>query len=388
MAIAIEQQTRGAGAPRTALVARLRAIDPRYNAPAAFTTGLIGAAVVFGAVQLFNNPALFFQTFMKSMGLGSVYALIALGFVLIFKATQTVNFAQGALAATGALFVAFLVYERRTVVDGQSVAVHDGQIPFTSIGNPIDHVGGPQWVHWALSVAVALAFAAAVGLVVERLAIRPMIGEPLFSVAVITLGLEIVFREFNNDAVKIDLRPVTPPWGVDGFTVGGAFINWSFVAAMVTAAAAFVAVFFFYRSRLGIAMRAVAFDQEAAMAQGVSVGRVFAIAWAAGAVLAAIGGIFATQPPVAQTLAVDQETANIAFRALPAVVLGGLDSASGALLGGLIVGVAEIYAGQYAAGNISWLGAGYPLIVPYVVMIIGLLVRPFGIFGTPEIRRV
>ena len=149
--------------------------------------------------------------------------------------------------------------------------------------------------------------------------------------AVITLGLEIVFREFNNDAVKIDLRPVTPPWGVDGFTVGGAFINWSFVAAMVTAAAAFVAVYFFYRSRLGIAMRAVAFDQEAAMAQGVSVGRVFAIAWAAGAVLAAIGGIFATQPPVAQTLAVDQETANIAFRALPAVVLGGLDSASGAL---------------------------------------------------------
>ena len=157
---------------------------------------------------------------------------------------------------------------------------------------------------------------------------------------------------------------------------------------MVTAAAAFVAVYFFYRSRLGIAMRAVAFDQEAAMAQGVSVGRVFAIAWAAGAVLAAIGGIFATQPPVAQTLSVDQETANIAFRALPAVILGGLDSASGALLGGLIVGVAEIYAGQYAAGNASWLGAGYPLIVPYIVMIIGLLIRPYGLFGTPEIRRV
>ena len=78
----------------------------------------------------------------------------------------------------------------------------------------------------------------------------------------------------------------------------------------------------------------------------------------------------------------------VAFRALPAVVLGGLDSVSGALLGGLIVGVAEIYAGQYAAGNISWLGAGYPLIVPYAVMIVGLLVRPYGLFGTPEIRRV
>ena len=354
--------------------ARFQAVDLRRGAPRAFLVGVLAAAVIFGALQLANNPSLFFQTFMKSMGLGSTYALIALGFVLIFKATQTVNFAQGALAATGALFVSFLVI--------------DGHIPFTSISNPINGLGGPSWFRWGLNVIVALAFAAAVGLVVERLAIRPMIGEPLFSVAVITLGLEIIFRVFNNDAVEVEFREIGVPWLANGFKVGNLLINWSFIAAMVAAAAAFVAVYFFYRSRLGIAMRAVAFDQEAAMAQGVSVGRVFAIAWAAGAVLAAIGGIFATQPPVAQTLSVDQETANIAFRALPAVILGGLDSASGALLGGLIVGVAEIYAGQYAHGNVSWLGAGYPLIVPYVVMIVGLLVRPYGLFGTPEIRRV
>ena len=150
----------------------------------------------------------------------------------------------------------------------------------------------------------------------------------------------------------------------------------------------FVAVAVFYRSRLGIAMRAVAFDQEAAMAQGINVGRVFAIAWAAGAVLAMIGGVFSTQPPVKQSVAVDPETANIAFRALPAVILGGLDSATGALLGGLIVGAAEIFAGQYAAGETDLIGAGYPVIVPYIVMMIGLLVRPYGLFGTPEIRRV
>ncbi len=350
------------------------ALDLRGGAPRAFLLGLLGAAGVFGAVQLANNPALFFQTFMKSIGLGSVYALIALGFVLIFKATQTVNFAQGALAATGALFVSFLVA--------------DGNIPFTGVSNPINGLGGPEWLRWGLNVLVALGFAAIVGLVVERLAIRPMVGEPLFSVAVITLGLEIVFRTFNNDAVEVEFRSLGIPWAVDGFKVGGLLINWSFIMAIATAVAAFAGVYFFYRTRLGIAMRAVAFDQEAAMAQGVSVGRVFAVAWAAGAVLAAVGGIFATQPPVAQTLAVDQETANIAFRALPAVILGGLDSASGALLGGLIVGVAEIYAGQYAAGNTSWLGNGYPLIVPYVVMIVGLLVRPYGLFGTPEIRRV
>ena len=354
--------------------AKLRAIDLRLGAPRAFLLGVLATALIFGVVQLANDPGLFFQTFMKSMGLGSTYALIALGFVLIFKATQTVNFAQGALAAAGALFLSFLAI--------------DGNIPFTNISNPLNSLGGPDWLRWGLNVIVALIFAAVVGLVIERVAIRPMIGEPLFSVAVITLGLEIMFRVFNNDAVEIEYREIGVPWLAEGFKVGNLLINWSFVAAMVTAAAAFVAVYFFYRSRLGIAMRAVAFDQEAAMAQGVSVGRVFAIAWAAGAALAAIGGIFATQPPVAQTLSVDQETANIAFRALPAVILGGLDSASGALLGGLIVGVAEIYAGQYAQGNISWLGAGYPLIVPYIVMIVGLLVRPYGLFGTPEIRRV
>ncbi len=367
---------------------RLAAIDLRRGAPVGFLIGALAASVIFGMVQLANDPALFFQTLMKSLGLGSVYALIALGFVLIFKATQTVNFAQGALAATGALFLAFLVQKRSIFSEGESVVERDGHIPFTNIANPLDSLGGPQWVHWSLSVIIALAFAAVVGLVVERLAIRPMIGEPLFSVAVITLGLEIMFRVFNNDAVEIELRPIGVPWEISGFKVGGAFINWSFVAAMITAAAAFVAVYFFYRSRLGIAMRAVAFDQEAAMAQGINVGRVFAIAWAAGAVLAAIGGIFATQPPIEQTVSVDQGTANIAFRALPAVILGGLDSVTGALLGGLIVGVAEIYAGQYAAANTSWLGAGYPLIVPYIVMIIGLLVRPYGLFGTPEIERV
>ena len=357
-----------------AAAARLHALALRLGPARGFLAGLLLAALTFGARQLANDPALFFQTFMKSMGLGSTYALIALGFVLIFKATQTVNFAQGALAATGALFVSFLVI--------------DGNIPFTSIANPVNSLPGPGWFRWGLNVLVALAFAAAVGLVIERLAIRPMIGEPLFSVAVITLGLEIMFRVFNNDAVEIEFREIGVPWLATGFKAGDLLINWSFIAAMVTAAAAFLAVFLFYRSRLGIAMRAVAFDQEAAMAQGVSVGRVFAIAWAAGAVLAAVGGIFATQPPVAQTLSVDQETANIAFRALPAVILGGLDSASGALLGGLIVGVAEIFAGQYAHGNVSWLGAGYPLIVPYIVMIVGLLVRPYGMFGTPEIRRV
>jgi branched-chain amino acid transport system permease protein len=273
-----------------------------------------------------------------------------------------------------------------------SFLIVDEHIPFTTIKNPIASIE-PEWLAWLLCVVVALGVAAVLGLVIERLAIRPMVGEPLFSVAVITLGLEIVLRVFSIDAVKIQFRSLDVPWtGENGFfTVGGADgarIEWSYIAAMVAAALAFVAVYFFYRSRMGIAMRAVAQDQEAAMAQGINIGRVFAIAWAAGAALATLGSIFAVQPPVKQTGSVDQETVFVAFRALPAVILGGLDSVQGALVGGLIVGCAEIFAGQYLSSHTDILGAGYPVIVPYVVMIITLLVRPYGLFGTPEIRRV
>ena len=362
----------------------------RFAPATLFLIGILVPLGLFLIVQAFNEPLLFLQTLLRALGLGAVYAIIALGFVLIFKATQTVNFAQGALAVAGALFVSFMV--------------NDEHIPLTTIDNPIADWGraadgGLSWYGWALSVAIALIFAGLLGLLIERLAIRPMIGEPLFSVAVITLGLEIVLRVFNLDTVKVDFRSLQIPWGNDGFRIGGtelesgfyeggAFINWSYIAAMATAAVAFIAVYFFYRSKTGIAMRAVAFDQEAAMAQGINVGRVFAIAWGAGAILAAIGGIFATQPPVTSGGAVEPTTANIAFRALPAVILGGLDSATGALLGGLIIGSAEVLSGQYASGEVDILGAGYPLIVPYVVMVIALLVKPYGLFGTPEIRRV
>jgi branched-chain amino acid transport system permease protein len=336
------------------------------------------AFLVFLVYEIATDPDIVASTTFKALALGSVYALIALGFVLIFKATEVVNFSQGALAMIGALFISFMVADENLPIIGF----------FTEVKNPIYSMGGPDWIKWGLSVIVALGFAALLGLLLERVAIRPMIGQPLFSVAVITLGLEIALRVMANDTVKIQFRSTNAPWGNGGFNIGSGFVNWAYFAAIIAALIAFVAVFFFYRSRMGIAMRAVAHDQEAAMAQGINIGRVFAIAWGAGAVLAAIGGLFATQPPIRQTGAIDPETSLVAFRALPAVILGGLDSVQGALIGGLLVGTAEIYAGQYLSGQTAWLGAGYPLIVPYIVMIIGLLVRPYGLFGTPEIRRV
>ena len=308
----------------------------------------------------------FIQTLAKGLAQGGLYALVALGFVLIFKATQTVNFAQGAIALVGAWFTSLLLI--------------DWEIPGRWIS-------GNTYVVWISSVALAVLMTAVLGLIIERVAIRPMIGEPLFSIAVITLGLEAILRTIGFDAVNLNPRSLAIPWGFDGFNIGDAFVAWTYVAIYIATAIAFVAIFFFFRTRLGIAMRAVAFDQEAALAQGISVGKVFAVAWGASAGLAAVAGVLSSGAPMG-TGVVSAGITGLAFRALPAVILGGLDSVSGALIGGLLIGCAEVFSGQYLADYTSTLGNGYSLIVPYIVMLVVLLVRPYGLFGTPEIRRV
>lgn len=438
--------------------------------------------------------ATFINTIFRGLAVGGVYAIIALGFVIVFKATQVVNFAQGALASAGGLFLSFLVFDQVstdsprgqtpftwwrapfagegfpatseqwasilliTVVGALVVGLLAGKevsgwalgtgffaflvcrwlatrsgftwldSPFISLvvailvgvavgmlykgwrPDPMLAIGGAgtfvslviiaaiggKWIEWMGNLAIALLIGALFGMFLERIAIRPMVGQPLFSMAVITLGLEIVIRQFTSDSVRILSRPVLAPWAADpavegsdgGFKLGGVFYEWSWFAILIAAGLAFVAVNLFYRSKLGVAMRAVSFDQEAAMAQGINVGQVFAIAWALGTGLAVLGGVFATQPPISQEGSVTVLTAFVAFRALPAVILGGLDSVKGALIGGLLIGLAEIFAGQYLAPWQSELGAGYQQVVPYIVMLGVLLVRPFGLFGTPEIRRV
>jgi branched-chain amino acid transport system permease protein len=308
----------------------------------------------------------FIQTLAKGLAQGGLYALVALGFVLIFKATQTVNFAQGAIALIGAWFTSLLLI--------------DWEIPGRWISDY-------TYLNWMSSVALAALMTAALGLLIERLAIRPMIGEPLFSIAVITLGIEAILRTIGFDAVNLNARSLGVPWGFDGFNVGDAFVAWTYVAIYICTAMSFVAIFYFFRTRLGIAMRAVAYDQEAALAQGISVGKVFAVAWGSSAALAALAGVLSSGAPLGQGV-VSAGITGLAFRALPAVILGGLDSVSGALIGGLLIGCAEVFSGQYLAEYTSQLGNGYSLIVPYIVMLIVLLVRPYGLFGTPEIRRV
>lgn len=321
---------------------------------------------------------LFVRTLIRSVALGSIYAIMGMGFVLIFKGTQVLNFAMGAIAMSGALFMSILVSDRGFPI-----------WPLSLLTNPLAPEAGTTAtiLQWLANLVVALIFAALLGLVLERLAIRPMVGQPLFAMAVITLGIEIAMRPFNNDAIAIQGRSLGVPWGNETFTLLGEQIAKSYPAAILCGILAFLAVFFFYRSRLGIAMRAVAFDQEAAMAQGINVGRVFAIAWALGSVLAALAAIFYGMSGWAPNGSVSPEHPILAFRVLPVIILGGLDSVQGAVYGGLIIATFEIFVGEYMSGW-TWLGPGFSSIVPYIVMVIVLLVKPYGLFGTEEIRRV
>ncbi len=300
----------------------------------------------------------------NGLSLGAIYALLALGFVIIFKATQVISFAHGAVAALGAYLVAYFA---------------------TVLNFPGDLIGGPTWLQWTVSALFAVMATAVVGLVLERLTIRPMVGEPIFSIAMVTIGLDIVIRTITNDYISTDPRPLGDPFGTSIWEAGPISMAHSEIATIVVTIVLVVAIAAFFRSRIGVAMRATAFDQEAAMAQGVSVGRIFAIAWAIGAGLAAVAGIFSSLFPRASQ-GVSAETAFFAFRAFPAIILGGLDSVPGAVVGGFAIGLAESFAGKYMTW--SGFGVGFSGIVPYLVMMLVLLVRPYGLFGTEEIRRV
>ena len=312
-----------------------------------------------GVVKLLN-------TLWDGGALGAVYALLALGFVLIYKATQVINFAHGAVASVGAFFLATFAVDKHI---------------------PGRWIGGPEWLAWSLSVVFALLAAVVVGLIIERLAIRPMIGQPLFAVAIITLGIDIVLRSLVDDWLGTSNKSVGSPFGLAVFDIGGVRIPHTQVVSTAVAVVCFVGVGAFFKTRTGIAMRATAFDQEAAMLQGVKVGRVFATAWGIAAALATFAGIFAAMFPRGSGN-LEPGTAFFALRAFPAVILGGLDSTKGAIVGGFVIGIAEIAAAVYLQPFSDTLGNGFQTVVPYLVMLIGLLVRPYGLYGTPEVRRV
>jgi branched-chain amino acid transport system permease protein len=286
----------------------------------------------------------------QGLGTGSVYALLALGFVIIYKSTRVISFAQPAFMLAGAVMVAYLA--------------------------------GP--LGFFLALPLGALGAGLLGLGVERVAVRPMIGRPVFVVAIITLGVDVVLRVITNPFIGIRLLNVGDPWGLKPTTIAGVEVQQRHLAMLVTAAIVVAALFAFFRfTRMGLAMRATAYDQEAALAQGVSVGTVFALSWALAGALAAIGGTFA-----AVGGSVEQSLWLIALVALPVIILGGLDSLPGAVIGGLVVGVLQEVVAEYQRYYPAWVGGNVAIISPYLLMLLVLLVRPYGLFGTREVERV
>jgi branched-chain amino acid transport system permease protein len=281
--------------------------------------------------------------------IGLMYSLIALGFVLVYKATDAVNFAQGE----------FVMIAGFVAVGALTVA-----------GIPL-----------GLSILIALVAMIAFGFALERVMLRKLIGRPVIAVVMATIGLAAILRGLGPFGIFQGTRTLPLPIRDEPFVLGPLFIPpIQLVGGVVSLL--FLAGFgyFFLRSRKGIAMRAVADNQQVAMAMGINVQRYFGLAWAMTGVVSALGGVL-----WGNMLGVDVNLALVGFKVFPVVILGGLDSIPGAIIGGLIVGIVE----NVAAGYVDpYVGGGTKDFAPYVLMILALMIRPYGMFGKRIIERV
>jgi branched-chain amino acid transport system permease protein len=283
--------------------------------------------------------------------LGAIYSLVALGFVTVFKATHVINFAQGSVLLLGAYVIA------RT---------HE------SLG------------FWP-AVLLGVLAAATASMLIDVVLIRRIRRADLGTLAILTLGVDIVLATELSRRIGTDVLSIGAPWGSHVTEFLGIRVATSRVVAGVVAAvlvAGFWAAFKF--TDWGIAMRSAAEDGETASLMGIRRNRVAAAAWAMAGALAAVGGLFLTSFPAA---GVTGGVGLLALAAIPAVVLGGFDSPGGAVVGGLIIGVVSVLTAGYQ-DELSFLGRGLGAVAPFAVMLLVLLIRPSGLFGTREVTRV
>jgi branched-chain amino acid transport system permease protein len=290
------------------------------------------------------------QLVITGIAVGSVYSLMALGFVLIFKASAVVNFGPGELLLFGA-YVSWAT---------------------------ILHLKLPLYV----ALPITLLAAILLGLVIERGVLRPLIGHPIISVIMVTFGFASVIRGVLNMSWGSDTRPFPVLFSPEPFRLGPVPVSpvhlWSFVSVMVLLAA--FSVFFRY-SKTGMAMRATADNQQVAQSLGISVKWVFALSWCIASVVSTLAGIILGSVRGG----VDFSLADLGLKVFPVVILGGLDSIAGAIIGGVLIGVLENLSGGYLD---PLLGGGVKEVAPFVALVLILMVRPHGFFGKVEIERV
>ena len=289
------------------------------------------------------------QSLISGVVVGSIYALIALGFVLIYKSTAVINFSQGELMIFGA-------YLCLTLVVGL-------KIPF-----------------WLAFFATLLA-SALLGFALERLFLRPMIGEPAISIIMLTIGLASFLKGVFHVFWGSETQVYPAVFSVEPVRIGTIVISQVYLYSIAFAVVCLLLFNLYFRyTQSGIAMRAVANDQQAAQSMGISIKKVFAIAWAIAAIVAAVGGIL-----IGNINGVNASLSTFGLKVFPAVILGGLDSIPGAIVGGFTIGMLEALSGMYLDPLFE---GGSKEVVPFVVLVAVLMVKPYGLFGTKEIEKV
>lgn len=293
---------------------------------------------------------LLFQLILNGLIVGALYGVVAMSFVLIYKASRIVNFAQGEFLLIGAWTCWWLLTH--------------WQLPF--------------WIGFPITLAFMMAF----GVILQVVVLRPMIGEPIISVIMVTIGLSIFFQALMKWMFGVFAKPFPQIFASQTVNVFGLEVQTVYVVSLGISLLIMAGFGWFFKySRLGLAMRATAFDQQVAQSLGISVRHMFAMSWAISAMVSAVAGV-----TVGVVNGVSSALSFFGIKVFPAVILGGLDSVFGGVLGGLIVGVLENLA-QYV--DSQWLHWGNMYeIAPFYVLIVILMIKPYGLFGTKDIERV
>src|SRR5690606_10198508 len=296
------------------------------------------------------NTDLLVQLLVNGVIIGTLYGVVAMCFVLIYKSTQIVNFAQGEFLLIGAWICWWLLTSMK--------------VPF--------------WLGFPLTLVFMTAF----GILLQVLVLRPMIGEPIISVIMVTIGLSIFFQAMMKWMFGVWTAPFPEVFSSKSMNILGLNVQTPYIMSMLISLVIMAGFAWFFKfSRMGLAMRATAFNQQVAQSLGISVRTVFAAAWAISAVVSALAGVV-----VGMVNGVSQALSFFGIKVFPAVILGGLDSIVGAIVGGLIIGVLENLAEFVDSQCLNW-GNLYT-VAPFYALIVILMIKPYGLFGTKQIERI
>jgi len=296
------------------------------------------------------NFELLLQLIVNGVIIGTLYGVVAMCFVLIYKSTRVVNFAQGEFLLIGAWTCWALLVKF--------------ELPF--------YLGFP----------ITLVFMLVFGVLLQVVVLRPMIGEPIISVIMVTIGLSMFFQSLMSMLFGGFARPFPKVFETASVNIFGLQIQTAYVMSLIISVVIMIGFYYFFKySKTGLAMRATAFNQQVAQSLGISVKHVFAAAWAISAMVSALAGVV-----VGMVNGVSSALSFFGIKVFPAVILGGLDSIIGSIVGGLVVGVLENVAEYFDS---QWLHIGNMYtIAPFYALVIILMIKPYGLFGTKDIERI